>query len=147
MGPSQGFCGHAEREESQAIKPTNGPLHHRNSRPRMGPPCTSTPNHRKHFFPLPLAFVSGQQIRIRALNKRGDLALKSDEQRQDSVIHWGIGWGGASNLGGVPQPVCSCSLISPHPSDCPTLIFDSVPLGGSTVFVTLCMWSLSTQLE
>lgn len=56
MGPNVGT---QRREESQAIKPTNGLLHHRNSRPRMGPLCTSTPNHRKNCFPLPLPFVSG----------------------------------------------------------------------------------------
>lgn len=67
--PLKIFVGTQRGEESQAIKPTNGPPHPRNSRPGRGPPCTSTPNRRKNFFPLPLAFVSGCQMRVRVLTK------------------------------------------------------------------------------
>ena len=39
--------------------------------------------------------------------------------------------------------VLRCHLLSWLPGSC----FDSVPLGGNTVFVTFYKWSFSTQLE
>lgn len=100
----------------------------------MGPPCTSTPNRRKHFFPLPLAFVSGQRIRIRALNERGDIALKSDGQRQDSVIHWGIGWGGQVTWEVYPNQFV---LVPPSLP---------IPVIAPPLFVTLSLWAVAQCL-